>query len=214
MSAPALHVEPLELAPGALLKLAAAHPERYPVLLDSAAEGALSRSTLLAALPRGAVWLDARGGVHVSGDLPALETRDFLGTLEVQWRVAAAGAAPRPAEHPFGGGWFVYLGYELALEIEPSLRAFWPRASLDDPRPVALALRVPAALLCDAEGRGYLVAEGGVSAAEKAGILADLADAARQPATPAARACRRPAGGITRGLPAARGPRAGIHPRR
>src|SRR6187549_1914543 len=147
MSAPALHIEPIELAPGALLQLAAAHPSRYPVLLDSAAEGALSRTSLLAALPRGALWLDARGGVHVSGELPALPTSGFLATLDAQWRAAAAGAASRPADQPFAGGWFVYLGYELALEIEPALRPFWPQASFADSRPVAVALRIPAALL-------------------------------------------------------------------
>ncbi len=185
MPAPALHVESLQLAPGALLKLAAAHPGRYPVLLDSAAEGALSRRSLLAALPRGAAWLDARGGVHVTGDLPALEASDFLGMLDAQWRAASAGAAPRSPEHPFGGGWFVYLGYEVALEVEPSLRAFWPQASFADARPVAVALRVPAALVCDADGRGYLIAEGTVSAAERAGIVADLAAVANEPAASA-----------------------------
>src|SRR5262245_9647051 len=101
MSAPALSIEPLELPPGALLKLAAAHPDRYPVLLDSAAEGALSQTSLLAALPRGALWLDARGGMHVTGALPPLPTHQFLATLDAQWRAAAAGAAPRPANLPF-----------------------------------------------------------------------------------------------------------------
>ncbi len=177
MSAPALHVQPVELAPGALLRLAAAHPERYPVLLDSAADGALSRNSLLAALPRGAVWLDASGAIHMSGDLPPLDgDGGFLSMLDAQWRSAAAdGASPRPLHLPFGGGWFVYLGYELALEIEPALRRFWPATSFADARPVALALRVPAALLQDASGRGYLVAEPSVSATERAGILADLA---------------------------------------
>jgi anthranilate synthase component 1 len=175
MSAPTPHVQPLELAPGALLKLAAAHPDRYPVLLDSAADGPLSQSSLLAALPRGAVWLDARGGMHVSGDLPALPTRGFLATLDAHWRQARRGASARTGGLPFGGGWFVYLGYELALEIEPALRPFWPAASLADARPVAVALRVPAALVRDGTGCGWLVAEPDVSADELAGILADLA---------------------------------------
>jgi len=182
MSAPALHIEPLELPTDALLKLAAAHPSRYPVLLDSAAEGALSQTSLLAALPRGALWLDARGGVHVSGELPALPTSGFLPTLDAQWRAAATGAAPRPADKPFAGGWFVYLGYELALETEPALRAFWPQASFTDCRPVAVALRIPAVLLRDAGGRGFLIAEGQVTAAERAIIVADLAAAAGAPA--------------------------------
>jgi 4-amino-4-deoxychorismate synthase (2-amino-4-deoxychorismate-forming) component I len=185
MSAPTLHVQPIDLPAGLLLRLAAAHPQRYPVLLDSAAEGALAQSSLLAALPRGALWLDARGGVHQSGELPPLETRGFLDTLDAQWRAAAAGAAMRPAEQPFGGGWFVYLGYELALEVEPALRRYWPRASSTDPRPVAVALRVPAALVRQANGQGYLVSEASVDARERAAILADVAVAARS-ADPAA----------------------------
>jgi len=64
-----------------------------------------------------------------TNELPALETGSFLATLDAQWRAAGSGAAPRPAEQPFAGGWFVYLGYELALEIEPALRSFWPQAS-------------------------------------------------------------------------------------
>ncbi|MET0282527.1 MAG: aminodeoxychorismate synthase component I [Steroidobacteraceae bacterium] len=182
MPAPQLHIEPIELAPDALLQLAARHPSRYPVLLDSAADGALSRTTLLAALPRGMLWLDARGGVHTSGNLPPLAASGFLPALEAQWRAAGEGAAAAPAGLPFSGGWFVYLGYELALEIEPTLRSFWPAASFGDARPVALALRVPAALLRDADGKGLLIAEPGVTAAERQQIVADLGALTRAPA--------------------------------
>ncbi|HTQ36745.1 MAG TPA: chorismate-binding protein, partial [Steroidobacteraceae bacterium] len=178
MTAPALHVERVRIAPGALLRLAAAMPERYPVLLDSAAEGPLSRSSLLAALPCGMLWLDARGGVHTSGQLPPLATRGFMAALDAQWRAAAGDAAGPAAELPFGGGWFVYLGYELALEIEPALRAFWPPASSTDARPVAVALRVPAALLQQADGSGVLIAEASVGRAERERLLAELAAAA------------------------------------
>jgi len=186
MTAPSLHIERVEIAPGVLLRLAALHPQRYPVLLDSAAQGALSRHSLLAALPRGVIWLDARGGLHVSGDLPALPTAGFLDALDAHWRAAAAGAAPRPAAQLFGGGWFVYLGYELALEIEPALRDYWPAASFADARPVAVALRVPAALVSDADGAGWLVTEPAVGRMERQQILADLAGAAAA-ADPAAR---------------------------
>jgi anthranilate synthase component 1 len=178
MRAPSLHVEPVELAPQTLLQLSARWPQRYPVLLDSAAEGALSRMSLLAAMPCGCLWLDSRGGVHASGELPAGEAGAFLPALDAQWRRASAGAAPRPASLPFGGGWFLYLGYELGLEIEPSLRPFWPRESLGDARPVAAALRVPAALMLDSEGRGQLIAEPSVTAEQRQQILVDLERAA------------------------------------
>jgi len=174
-------VESLELAPGALLDLASRHPGRYPVLLDSAAEGSLSQVSLLAALPRGMLWLDARGGVHTTGALPPLATSGFLPTLEAHWRAAGQGSATRPSHLPFTGGWFVYFGYELAVEIEPTLRAGWPAASDTDARPVAVALRIPAVVLCDAEGRGQLIAEEGVTPEELAQIRADLAAAGTAP---------------------------------
>ena len=187
MRAPPLHIEPIELAPQALLDMAARWPQRYPVLLDSAADGALSQMSLLGALPCGSLWLDARGGVHTSGELPPLEASSFLAALDAQWRGAAQDAAARPDTLPFGGGWFVYLGYETALETEPSLRAHWPAASLADARPVAVALRIPAALLRDAQGRGFLITEAGVSDAQRQQIRSDLqqiATAAPQAAGP------------------------------
>jgi anthranilate synthase component 1 len=193
MRAPSPQIESIQLTPQALLNLAARWPERYPVLLDSAAEGALSQISLLAALPRGCLWLDARGGVHSSGELPAVSTNAFLPALDAQWRMAAASAAARPASLPFAGGWFVYLGYELGLEIEPSLRRFWPSASFGDSRPVAVALRVPAVLMCDSTGNGQLITEASVTAEERCQILADLAHAVAMPAaaedSPAIVAC-------------------------
>ncbi|MEO8316197.1 MAG: chorismate-binding protein, partial [Pseudomonadota bacterium] len=181
MRAPSVHVEPIELAPQALLNLAARWPGRYPVLLDSAADGALAQMSLLAALPRGCLWLDSGGGIHTTGDLPPLEANAFLPALEAHWRSAAQGAAGRPATLPFGGGWFVYLGYELGLEIEPSLRPFWPQSSFGDARPVAAALRIPAALMRGSDGRGQLITEPTVTPEERQQILADLQQVAALP---------------------------------
>ncbi len=175
MGAPRLHVETVRLTPAALLELAARHPDRYPVLLDSAAQGALSQVSLLAAVPRGMVWLDAGGTLHRSGALPDLPADGFLDALDAHWQQARTGQAPRPAELPFAGGWFVYLGYELALETEPALRHWWPAASRHDARPVAAALRIAAAVLLDADGSARIVAEPGVTDAELAGLRADLA---------------------------------------
>jgi anthranilate synthase component I len=184
MRAPSLHIEPVRLASHCQLALAARWPGRYPVLLDSAADGALSRMSLLAALPRGMMWLDSRGGVHTSGRLPPLESQGFLAALQTQWCTAARGAAARPLHAPFGGGWFVYAGYELGLEIEPSLRPFWPAASFGDARPVAAALRVPAALMRDAEGQGFLITEPSVTTEERRQILEDLQQVEATPEVP------------------------------
>ena len=46
---------------------------------------------------------------------------------------------------PFAGGWFLYLGYELANEIEPGLN--FP--DVPQPLPLALATRIPAAIIYD-----------------------------------------------------------------
>ncbi len=67
MSAPHAHVEPLALAPHALLALASRWPDRYPVLLDSAAQGALSHFSMLAALPRATLTMDAAGQLQGLG---------------------------------------------------------------------------------------------------------------------------------------------------
>jgi anthranilate synthase component 1 len=60
---------------------------------------------------------------------------------------------------PFSGGWLVYLGYELAGEIESCLKL--PRSP---DRIVALALRAPAAWLRDRDtGKAWLIAEEGAA---------------------------------------------------
>lgn len=126
-----------------LAELAARDPARYPLLLESTARGPLSRSSVLLAAPRAALWLDAQGQVRGRGVSPA--RGGFLDALEAWWRAEAepAPAAPLPGV-PFSGGWALYLGYELAGEIEPRLAL--------PPTPLpwqAFALRTPCALVHD-----------------------------------------------------------------
>ena len=180
MSAPQVHVESIALAPQALLSLASRWPERYPVLLDSAAQGPLSHFSMLAALPRASLTLDAAGRLHGGGHEG--EQGGFLPALEKLWRETAAGAPARPSMLPFAGGWMVYLGYELAREIEPTLQPWWPSASLADARPVACALRIPAALIQNGQGESFLVTEPGVTPAEREQIRRDLSEVAADPA--------------------------------
>ena len=180
MRAPSLQVEPLALTSGALLALAERFPQRYPVLLDSAAEGPLSQVTLLAALPQACLQLDA-GGVLRSTGLPEPRASGFLEELDRHWREAPRPAPVAPLPLPFHGGWFVYLGYELALEIEPTLGRYWPAASRRDPRPVAWAMRIPAVLGMDATGQGFLITEESVSATERQRIRQDLEQVGQLP---------------------------------
>jgi anthranilate synthase component 1 len=130
--------------------------------------------SLLAALPRGCLRLDAAGDLRSTGALPVPTGHDFLHELDTQWRAASQSASDAPLPLPFHGGWLVYLGYELALQIEPTLGRFWPERSRRDARPVAWAMRIPAVLGIDALGRGFLVSEPSVSAADRGRILEDL----------------------------------------
>jgi anthranilate synthase component I len=159
-----------------LRRLAARNPARYPLLLDSAATGPLSRASVLLAEPRAALWLTADGRLGAEGLTP--RAGSFLGALEDWWYEESVppqtAAVASSAEFPFAGGWALFLGYELAREIEPKL--------LLPPTPLpwqAFALRTPAALIHDlARERVYALAEAGAADA-LARIASDAADAAR-----------------------------------
>ncbi len=84
--------------------------------------------------------------------------RGFLAALEDWW--SALQCPPSAAALPFHGGWLVYLGYELAAEVEPTLRL----APCADPW-AALAIRTPAAWIRDRHaGLAWLVCEPGAEA--------------------------------------------------
>jgi anthranilate synthase component 1 len=139
-----------------LLPLAAAHPARYPGLLESVARGnARARHDILFAFPEQTMQLAASGDVRDS-EGRHLGPR-FLDALDVDWQAARL---PRDAANmlPFRGGWLLYLGYELVAEIEPTLRL----PSSGRVLPIALALRCPAAIVIDHERDcTVLVAEAG-----------------------------------------------------
>ncbi|MHB8814778.1 MAG: aminodeoxychorismate synthase component I [Steroidobacteraceae bacterium] len=158
----------LDVPPSVLRRLAASRPERYPVLFDSAADGPLSRMSVLVANPTAALWLDAQGRIQAEGRIPAgvvVPGEGFLRALE-RW-IGSVPPGPRSAAHPaapqFLGGWAVFLGYELAAEIEPRLAL--PRAG-DSQAWQAFALRVPCALAYDKlTGKVHAIAEEGAAQA-------------------------------------------------
>ncbi len=131
-----------------LLGLHRAFPARYPHLLESVAhDTAHSRYDILFAFPGETLSLEAAA---LSG------AGDFCTALDTHWRAAQMPAAETGL--PFRGGWFVYLGYELAAQIEPRLRLPKTQGAL----PTAFFTRVPAALIRDHQNRAiYLVAEVG-----------------------------------------------------
>ena len=159
----------LEVPPAVLRQLAVANPQRYPALLESAVAGPLGKVTILAAQPQAALWRSAQGRVYGRGMQPA--AANFLDALESWWRQSADRAAAEPGV-PFAPGWVVFLGYEIAAEIEPHLTL--------PPTPLpwtAFALRTPCALVhVLASDAVWAVAEPGAE-----GLLDEVvADARRQ----------------------------------
>jgi len=157
-----------------LLALHRVNPQRYPSLLQSMArsdaEGAgQARFDILFAFP----------GEHIRLDASDSEV-DFLQQLDTHWQAVAktiepSDTAPGFPQLPFTGGWFLFLAYELAGQIEPCLSL--PDAH--DGLPVAYAVRIPAAVIVDHERQQtFLVAE-----PDHASLLDMLADDLEQVAT-------------------------------
>jgi anthranilate synthase component 1 len=166
-----------------LLGLHRASPQRYPFLLQSTAAGPpLGRYDILFACPGEFLELDGRGrlrGSHSDG------APGFLAALDSWWRSeGGSGGSPKL---PFQGGWFVYLGYELAAEIEPFLVL-----QADDMLPTALAVRCRAAVIHDhVDRQSWFVAEAGAGL-NQAQVIGDIEvaaaaskDLAKRPLAPA-----------------------------
>ncbi len=107
------------------LDLHRSHPKRYPYLLSSAAGVA------------GEVQYDILFAVDGDADY---FTEQSLESLDARFKAQATSV--ERCGLPFYGGWFVYLGYELAEHIEPSLDL----PVFSDLPPVILH-RAPAALI-------------------------------------------------------------------
>jgi anthranilate synthase component 1 len=135
-------VRELGVPPTVLRRLAARLPARYPMLLDSAADGPLSRTSVLLGEPRAALWLDADGRLGAEGTV--VQGNTFFSALENWWLAEREPNIEAPADLPFAGGWAIFLAYEMAQEVEPRLSL--PRATLPWR---AFALRTPCALIHD-----------------------------------------------------------------
>jgi anthranilate synthase component I len=134
-------VQAISADSAALLSLHAAFPERYPALFESTAAGNVStRFDILFA--------------HPQAQLTSADGR-FLPALD-RW-FQQEQTAPTASDLPFTGGWLLYLGYELAGEIEPRLKLSPPAVG-----PIAAAIRIPAAIIHERNsGQSWLVAEAG-----------------------------------------------------
>jgi anthranilate synthase component 1 len=129
-------------------------PEIYPGLLESKTAESANPGGRYDILPIACgeyLQLDAQrrlSGTHAGND-------GFFSALEHWWN--ALRTSESTSRLPFTGGWLLYLGYELAMEIESCLDL----PASPDPV-IALALRTPAAWLRDhATGQAWLIAEPG-----------------------------------------------------
>ena len=160
-----------------LLSLHRLAPQRYPMLLESSAHGtAQGRWDLLLAAGGEALRLGA-DGITRDHDGRTIEG-DFLAVLDVAWQ---SQRIAREAPHlPFRGGWALLLGYELAAQVEPTLRLPDAAGNL----PVALALRCPAAVLRDRTSNECIAVAEPAHAVLLDQISGDLAAAGNLPALP------------------------------
>lgn len=149
-----------------LLQLHRRAPARYPHLLQSVAHGTpQARYDILFAFPGSALVLQSDGGLQAPFE-PG--SGQFLTELDRWWQRERR---PRADEDlPFRGGWLLYLGYELAGQIEPALHLPPAPPHL----PTAFAVRCPAALIHDYQ-RGVTVAM--VEAGHEALLTTMLTDA-------------------------------------
>ena len=137
------------------MRLVGRFPDAYPGLLESGtsawgAAGA-NRFDILPIAVGESLELGADG--RLSG--PHAGAGGFLDALERWFRALRTPADASPL--PFTGGWLLFLGYELAAEIEPSLAL--PRS----PDSISgVAIRTPAGWIRDrATGQSWVVAEAG-----------------------------------------------------
>lgn len=151
-----------------LLDLHVLRPQRYPFFLESAVDQApLGRYDILFAFPGQSLRLDANLSVHGLGEY---REPGFLASLDRWWSELKQPPAAN-VDLPFVGGWFVFLGYELGQEIEPSLHL-----ETEPGLPVAVATRIPVAVIRDRlRATAWIIAEpGSESAVEE--VEADLAE--------------------------------------
>jgi len=157
-----------------LLKLHSAFPQRFPSLLESSLRHQdTGRYDILLALPGEALVLQ-NNQCHGPG---SDQNTKFLDALDAWFKRETCAPEWGDELSPFCGGWLVYLGYELAGQIEPQLRLPASR----DPLPTALALRCRGAIIIDRQvGQAYAVAE---TRDELAGLV-EAAGAALPPQNP------------------------------
>lgn len=140
-----------------LFALHAQYPDDYPVLLETTA---------------GLGWDILMAYPSASHSYDATDSAEFIAQL-AQLPCNRVTAKPEETAHlPFRGGWFVYLGYELLHDLEPSVHR---RDPAPNDFPVAALMRVPAALMVDkTRQQAWAFAEDEVTLARLVSVLNDM----------------------------------------
>jgi len=157
MTSDSLIIQPLQTIPD-LLALHAENPDRYPHLLRS---NATTINTLELHRTIESGHSDpARYDILFACPQQTIQghNNDFLACLDSAWAHEKHNNYQKKiaVDLPFTGGWFLYLSYELAQQIESGLHL----PSADDGLPIAFATRFPAAIIIDSkESRASLICE-------------------------------------------------------
>ena len=136
--------------------------QRYPFLLSSSASRENNTQfDILIACPQEVLTLNADKTLSISGSSSDKENAvsadinlqsGFFNTLETLYQYDKCERSSEANDIPFTGGWFVYLSYEMAGEVEPRLSL----PSLPTGQPLAVAARCPAAIIFDKRKKQYL----------------------------------------------------------
>jgi anthranilate synthase component 1 len=140
------------------------NPARYPYLLQSIAQSTQHvQFDILFALPQQTLSLENSGALllrTVDSEITPLNTQsEFLAVFDERWRALqkTTNTTTSHPEIPFRGGWFLFLGYELVQQIEPSLTL--PVDTAND-LPMAFATHIPIAVVINrGSGEWYFISE-------------------------------------------------------
>lgn len=130
--------------------------QRYPFLLaSSASKKNNTQYDILFAYPQYNLTLNADKSLSCSDEALTLAS-NFFESLENLYQENKVEPSTGENILPFTGGWFVYLSYEMAEEVEPGLSL--PASTTG--QPLAVAARCPAAIIYDKKNKQcFAVAE-------------------------------------------------------
>jgi len=137
------------------LQLYQLDPSFYPALLETvtAANNNKANAAVFDILffdPQDSLYLDHQHQIFINNDANNIDNKknDFLKTFNHFWQgqnTQNTDKTIKQTYYPFSGGWFIFLAYELANQIEPALKL----KIFNQQLPIAYACRYQSALIYD-----------------------------------------------------------------